>query len=110
MKSFYLPSSPFRVLLALDSGMTPCLMYLRRSWPEALAILRRVHEAVDHLMIIAAVLVHRLNPVQIENVRIASEVAEVLHYNKRFVVELVVTFGALHESAQHLRSRHLTTA
>src|SRR6185503_17778451 len=56
-----------------------------RSRPEAEAILKRVHEAVDHAAEVTRRVQH-LDPICVECVRIASQVAKVLHHHKRLVV------------------------
>ena len=43
------------------------------------------------------ILAHRPDPVQIEDVWITPQVAEVLHDDKRLVVELAVNFRALRQ-------------
>lgn len=65
--------------------------------PEPLTVLRRVHEPVDHVSIRAAVLVHFAYPFLVEDVRVASEITEVLHDDEGFRVELPTDLRALRD-------------
>ena len=68
---------------------------------EAVAILQRVHETVDHVARVAGLIQH-LNPIHIKRIRIAAQVAEILHHHERLVVVLRVNLGAFHNRAKYL--------
>lgn len=55
--------------------------------PEALPVLGGSQETINQIAVVIR-LVQGLNPIQVEAVRIASQVAEVLHDDECLVVEL----------------------
>jgi hypothetical protein len=68
-------------------------LYAPALFPESLAVLFRIQEPIDHDPVVAR-LVHGLNPFEVENVRVAAQVAEVLHNYECFRVEFHVHFRA----------------
>src|SRR5205085_3234943 len=76
------------------------------SRPESQEILGRVHKAVDHSSIIPAILIHSVDPLKVENVRVAAKITEVLHHNERLVVELLIDCRVFYESSEKLCASH----
>src|SRR6185369_12463089 len=84
------------------------LMFTLRA--ESLEILGREEEAKDHVPEIARIRVQRVEPVLVSNrVRVAPQVAKVLHRHKRTIEELVCHGLVLDDVAQHLAARHLSS-
>src|ERR1041385_4975738 len=70
---------------------------------EPVAILGRVNKTEDHMAEVARIRVQRVDPVlEADRVRIASQVAEVLHRHKPAIEELIKHRLALDDRAQHL--------
>src|SRR4051794_32885128 len=76
---------------------TFCLLLLS----ESRVVLDRVDKAVDHRAVVVRP-VQRVNPLQVENIWIASEVTEILHDDEHLVVEFLIDLRAFGDRAQNL--------
>src|SRR6266704_5585408 len=75
-----------------------------RSLYEPITVLSRVHEPFHHLTWVAGpIQLH--NPVRVQRIRVAPQIAKVLHHHERLVVELPIDLRAFRNLLQHLSTR-----
>src|SRR5712664_1285547 len=77
-----------------DPNPIPCWARSKSSRSESVAILRRIHKARHHPAWVVGCIEH-LDPLQIESVRLPSQVSEVFHHRIRLMVILSRDFSAL---------------
>src|SRR5712691_2897086 len=69
---------------------------------EPVAILSSINKAFDHAARVRRIRIQHRDPVQIQQIRIASEIAKVLHHHKRLVVVLRIDLAALSNLSERL--------
>src|SRR5690349_24284610 len=89
-------------------AFVPFVLLWLKSRPESLAILGREEEAKDHVPEVVWIGVQCVEPVLESNrVRVAPQIAKVLHRYERSVEELIGHGRALDDLPQYLAARHL---
>src|SRR6266852_3316029 len=78
-----------------------CLWQEQRSRSEPVAVFLRGHKARHHPARVVGCIQH-LNPLQIESVRLPSQVAKVFHHRVRLMIVLSRSLSTLNDLSQHL--------
>src|SRR5262245_5760115 len=83
------------------SATLPFALSALLSRSEPVSVLLRIHKPVNHVPRVSR-LVQHIDPVQIQSVRIASQITKVLHHHECLVEEFRGHFVGLDNLPQHL--------